>query len=62
MGDDWTAGGLSSFLEDISDDAMYDGERMERYMEIIAISLAGIFRQLEIINEGNDENKQIFLG
>ena len=56
MGDDWTAGGLNSFLEDISDDAMYDGERMERYMEIIAISLAGIFRQLEIINEGNDEN------
>ncbi len=56
MEEKWTAGGLSSFLEDINDDGSYDGERMERYMEIIATSLVGIFRQLEIMNEGNNEN------
>ena len=48
---EWTAGGLSSFLERINDDDAYDGERIERYMEIIAASLVGIFRQLEIMNE-----------
>ena len=56
MEEKWTAGGLSSFLEDINDDGSYDVERMERYMEIIATSLVGIFRQLEIMNEGNNEN------
>ena len=55
MGEEWTGGGLSSFLDDVCDDGSYDGERTERYMEIIAASLVGIFRQLEIMNEEKGE-------
>ena len=56
MENEWTARDLSSFLEHVNDDGSYDGERIERYVEVIATSLVGIFRQLEILIRGNDEN------